>query len=319
VSRALIPAVPEGLACPACQATDVVGWAHVRDREYRTSDEVFSYYRCNACQVIFIHPMPLARLNEIYPANYYSFKAGESAGGGLVLGIKQRLDERQFRALLADLPGRQLAVLDVGGGAGWLLSQVRASDPRVGFTQVVDLDPGAAETARSQGHAYFCGPIEAFESQQRFDLVLLLNLIEHVADPLAVLTRVKGLLAPGGRVLVKTPNVDALDARLFRHRDWGGYHSPRHWVLFTRPSFEQLAHRAGLAVRRFAYTQGAPFWATSTLFALEDRGLVMITRERPVVYHPLFGVLAAAYAAFDFLRLPFAKPSQMVFVLALEA
>ena len=46
-----------------------------------------------------------------------------------------------------------------------------------------------------------------------------------------------------------------------------------------------------------------------------ERGLVRISRQRPVVYHPLFGVLAAAFAALDFVRRPFAKTSQMFFVL----
>ena len=37
---------------------------------------------------------------------------------------------------------------------------------------------------------------------------------------------------------MKTPNVEGLDAKLLRHRNWGGYHAPRHWVLFTPEGHE---------------------------------------------------------------------------------
>ena len=211
--------------------------------------------------------------------NYYSFS--RLGRPGFVQRIKFALDRRLFGKTLRQLPATQLSVLDVGGGAGSQLDTVRACDARVRFTQVVDLDVRAAEVARANGHAFFCGRIEDFEADRTFDLILLLNLIEHVQSPLAVLEKLRSMLKPEGAILVKTPNYDSLDARLFRHRNWGGYHAPRHWVLFTRESFEVLARRAGLRVRSFSYTQGAPFWSTSILFMLAQWGLIRVTKERP--------------------------------------
>jgi SAM-dependent methyltransferase len=145
--------------------------------------------------------------------------------------------------------------------------------------------------------------------------VVLLNLIEHVQDPRAVLGKVASILKPGGTVVVKTPNYDAWDARVFKDRSWAGYHCPRHWVLFTRDSFATLVKSVGLQVLHASYTQGASFWAGSVLAWLAARGLTRISAERPVFNHPLFGVTAAAFATLDFLRRPFAKTSQMFFVL----
>lgn len=297
------------MSCPLCGAPAGEPWAWVRDMEYFTGPEEHTYHRCAACDVLYLAPMPVDRLAEIYPPNYYAFGGG---AGGLLLAVKAWLDRRMFRRLLAAVPGERLAVLDVGGGEGWLLGQLRAADARVAHTCVVDLDARAEARALAQGHAFFRGPIEVFEADRPYDVVLLLNLIEHVADPRAVLARVRACLAPGGRVLVKTPNVDAWDARLFRHRHWGGYHCPRHWVLFTRASFTRVAAEAGLAVARFGYTQGAPFWATSVLAMLAARGWVDLSAERPAVYHPLFPWLSLAFAALDFTRAPFAPTSQMV-------
>jgi 2-polyprenyl-3-methyl-5-hydroxy-6-metoxy-1,4-benzoquinol methylase len=299
--------------CLASGSIDSEVWADVWDAEYLTTTDHFLQRRCLECGALFIDPVPSDRLAEIYPRNYYSFVP--PGRRSLVQRVKDRLDRRLFKQVLRRVPGARLSVLDVGGGAGSQLDAVRACDARVAFTQVVDFDSGAAALATKNGHAYFCGRIEDFETDRTFDLILLLNLIEHVRDPLAVLQKLRAHLSPHGEILVKTPNYDSLDARLFRHRNWGGYHAPRHWVLFTRESFERLAHRAGLCVESFRYTQGAPFWSTSILFMLAEWGVIRVTRERPAVYHPLFPFLAGAAAAFDFVRAPFSKLSQMVIVL----
>lgn len=299
--------------CLASGSTASEVWAEVWDEEYLTIPDRFHQRRCLDCGALFIDPVPSDRLAEIYPRNYYSFVP--RGRPSLALRVKEALDRRFFRDVLKRVPGHELSVLDVGGGAGWQLDIVRACDPRVRFTQVVDFDAGAADVARGKGHGYFCGTIEDFESARPFDVIVLLNLIEHVSDPLRVLKKLRGLLAPAGVIVVKTPNHDSLDARLFRHRNWGGFHAPRHWVIFTRESFDRICRRAGLSITQFRYTQGAPFWATSVLFVLARLGLVQVTRERPAVYHPLFPLLAAAGAGFDFIRAPFAKLSQMLIVL----
>lgn len=296
------------MSCLACGSDDLTHWATARDVEYRSTPESFDYLRCRACDALSISPVPLGRLGEIYPDTYYSFAPGKLS---VAERIKQALDRRTFRKLFAGIEGESLSALDVGGGAGWLLSQARAVEPRLTDTHVVDIDGSAEEAAHAAGHSFFRGRIEDFATTKRFDVILMLNLIEHVDDPVAVLAKVRGLLKPGGRVLVKTPNHDSLDARLFRHHSWGGLHAPRHWVVFTPESFRQAAGRAGLSVDRLGLTQGAPFWAVSTLEWLERRGLVTITRARPMCDHPLFGPLLAGFGALDLLRRPFGRTSQM--------
>jgi SAM-dependent methyltransferase len=180
----------------------------------------------------------------------------------------------------------------------------------------VDFDDSAEVAARALGHEYVRGRIEDASVDGPFDIILLLNLIEHVQDPLAVLRRARSLLSAAGRLVIKTPNHRSLDARLFRERNWGGYHCPRHWVIFTRESFEQIARSAGLRVVSSSYTQGAPFWTVSVLAWLEEHGAVRITTDRPAWMHPLYAPLAAGFAAIDFARGAAAPLSQMTFSLA---
>jgi SAM-dependent methyltransferase len=300
------------LSCLACGADRLSPWAAAVDVEYETSADRFEYLRCDDCGALSIDPVPRGRLAEIYPSNYYSFSDTDAS---LVARVKRFLDARRYRSLLGELPHQSLRVLDVGGGVGATLTLLQSVDARVVATQVVDIDPSAAEVARQRGHAYALSTIEAWDTDERFELILMLNLVEHVEAPVDVLAKARLLLAPGGRVVVQTPNIDSLDARLFRHRNWGGYHCPRHWVLFDRPSFLGAARRAGLAPISFSYTQGAPFWAVSVLAGLARAGVASVGPDRPAYRHPLYGPLAGAFAGFDFLRAPVAKLSQMVAVL----
>jgi SAM-dependent methyltransferase len=287
--------------------------ARAQDIEYKTfPGESFEFYHCAGCGILFIHPMFADRLGDIYPPNYYSFVVGNSS---IATRVKERLDAAYFRRSLRKIPGHELIALDVGGGNGWLLERIKHADRRVSRTWVVDIDDHAQELARLAGHEYFLGRFEEFQSQERFDVILMLNLIEHVADPRAVLQKAHDLLSPDGQLFIKTPNFDALDARLFRHKSWAGYHCPRHFVLFQRESLTSLCNECGLSVAAFSYTQGAPFWSVSVLDLLQRMKLAHISAERPAMFHPLMPLLQVGFAGFDFLRRPFSKLSQMQLVL----
>jgi 2-polyprenyl-3-methyl-5-hydroxy-6-metoxy-1,4-benzoquinol methylase len=299
--------------CPCCAGRSCSAWTQAEDVEYATTTGRYTYYRCEACHCLFIDPVPSDLLSTIYPADYYSYT--ESGSASVIQRVKDWLDARLFKRLLAKLQGPTLSVLDVGGGAGQQLSLLRRLDARIGHTQVVDLDAGAQAAAEARGHQYFRGPIESFQDRRAYDLILMLNIIEHVADPGAVLAKLRDLLSPQGKVLVKTPNIDSLDARIFRQRNWVGYHCPRHWVLFNFESFQRLCGTVGLQVEWHRYTQGAPFWAGSVIHFLSPKTGTAQGRYSRIVDHPLHGLLCAFFAAFDILRAPFSKPSQMFLLL----
>jgi 2-polyprenyl-3-methyl-5-hydroxy-6-metoxy-1,4-benzoquinol methylase len=297
--------------CPLCRRSSTY-YATARDIEYFTLDRDFDFYRCSNCDVIYIDPMLKDELSTIYPANYYSFDQSERKNA--VTAVKEWLDRRAFRGFLNAIPGEKLSLLDVGGGQGWLAGLMRKADPRIYRTQIVDIDFAAKMRAEHHGHTYFCGKIEEFDTADKFDVILMLNLIEHVADPYAVLAKARSLLTPRGRLYIKTPNFQALDARIFRHRSWGGYHCPRHFIIFSRQSIHRAMESSGLRVIKLAFTQGAPFWSVSVLNQLRRWGLVSVSARRPAIYHPIIPLLQAAGAAFDFARQPFSQLSQMIVI-----
>lgn len=300
--------------CPLCGQSGTTLHARARDIEYYTTDRTFDIRHCPTCEILFVDPMLSSQLGVIYPPSYYSFLEGSQ---NLVTAVKEWLDRRGMQRLTRSISGQHLAVLDVGGGTGWLVDQVRSADPRFEHGFVIDIDEQAQYVAVRKNYRYFLGRFEEFDpGAQKFDLILMLNLIEHVSDPRAVLEKAASMLAEGGVIWIKTPNFDSLDARIFRDRSWAGFHTPRHFVIFKRESLERLAAQCGMVVTSFAYTQGAPFWSVSLLDALRRLGMVNISSDRPAVYHPLNPILQALTAAFDFARRPFgARLSQMVLTL----
>lgn len=296
--------------CPVCGSRNIVHFASARDVEYYTSDQSYSYLQCKDCHSVFLEAPPADQLEKIYPSNYYSYSPGQQLNS-ITERFKRYLDARLFKKLLRQIPGENLNVLDVGGGAGWMLSTIRSVSTRVKKTHEIDINQRARSAAESAGHVFHCGRVEDFSSTETFDLILMLNLIEHVSDPAAVLKAMRELLSPGGLVLIKTPNVDTLDCRLFRDNNWGGFHCPRHFVIFNRQSLTDLGNRCGLQPVEVAYTQGAPQWACSILGWMGLKGWLRISAERPLYAHPLYPYVCAIAAAFDMIRAPFAPTAQM--------
>ena len=298
-------------ACPICQDRNTELYSKSSDVEYLSSEEIYNYYMCNNCSTIFIEDFPTEKLNEIYPENYYSFQEQKKK---ITDQVKEFLDQLVFKKILKKFNGKSINVLDIGGGSGWLLDLIRKIYPQVNISQVVDIDENAKAIAERNGHYFFHGTIEEFQSENKFDLILMLNLIEHISQPLETLKKMESILNPGGVVLIKTPNIESLDAKIFRNSYWGGLHCPRHWILFSQKSFRLMVSQTGLKINKIKYTQGAPFWSWSFLVSWSKKGWVSITRERPIMYHPLIPLLHITFAGLDFIRLAFGSKASQMFI-----
>lgn len=124
--------------------------------------------------------------------------------------ITRQIAEEFGRDLNAPLPFKGLRLLDIGCGGG-LLSEPMA---RLG-ADVVGADAAAGNIPVAQVHAKQSGleidyrntTAEALaDAGEQFDVVLNMEVVEHVADPLSYLTACKTLLKPGGLQLCSTIN-----------------------------------------------------------------------------------------------------------------
>jgi methionine biosynthesis protein MetW len=142
-------------------------------------------------------------------------------------------------------------VLDIGCASGGLLALLR---PRAAHLAGLELSPTAARAAAQIADEVVCGALEdaqlPFEPGS-FDLVVLADVLEHLADPAAGLARATGWCRAGGTVLVSVPNVAHWQARLTLLRGrWpqhdSGTFDAGHLRWFTRDALRALLGGAGL-------------------------------------------------------------------------
>jgi 2-polyprenyl-3-methyl-5-hydroxy-6-metoxy-1,4-benzoquinol methylase len=155
--------------------------------------------------------------------------------------------------LMVELVGGTKRVLDVGCATGYL---AEALGERGCTVWAVESDAEAAEEARPHVEHLVLGDVESMDflgafGDQRFDVIVFGDVLEHLRDPLAVLRNARRLLADRGSIVASIPNIAhgsvrlALLAGRFDYQDLGLLDST-HVRFFTRSSVEGMFRDAGL-------------------------------------------------------------------------
>ena len=168
-----------------------------------------------------------------------------SAGAESSLAIANDIADREPSTpaswLLRMLPpeilaAEQLDVLDVGCWDGGLLAGLPERWNRRGL----EPNPGASERARAAGLDVETSSLEDWSGEAGgYDLVVMLDVLEHISDPRTVVSRITELLRPGGVFVGLTGDGGCLGARVFGNR-WYYCQYPEHVTVFTRESIDTL-------------------------------------------------------------------------------
>ena len=157
------------------------------------------------------------------------------------------------------LPVRAARVLEIGCGAGQTVRWLRETG-RIERAWGVELFESAAVLAREHFEEVIVGDAESlvdtvFEGK-RFDLILCLDVLEHMVDPWKFLLRVQRALAPGGKLIISVPNIRCARVLwpLLMRGEWhyadDGILDRTHLRFFTRQSAIALASTSALRVEQ---------------------------------------------------------------------
>jgi 2-polyprenyl-3-methyl-5-hydroxy-6-metoxy-1,4-benzoquinol methylase len=199
-------------------------------------------YRCGDCGTVHQPSLPRGReLHDLYRAMSDERYLGEEAGR-----------RRTARGLL-DLLARHVPrgrLLQVGCGHGLLLDEARRRGYEVAG---VELSVEAVRHARERlglpvrDTALEDAALEdAALEGERYDAVLMVDVLEHLDDPVVALERLSALLRPEGALLVVTPDPASLVARVAGGRWW--CYLPSHVCLIPRGTLHELIRGRGLVV-----------------------------------------------------------------------
>ncbi len=166
------------------------------------------------------------------------------------------LTTERYQSLVGEferrVPGRRL--LDVGCGMGHLVS---VASHRGWRARGLDTSRAAVELAhRMESNVeeldFFSHTLDA----ERFDVVAMTEVIEHVPMPMRFLRRAFELLTPGGILYLTTPNFDSLTRRV-AGASWPPIH-PEHISYFVDGTLARAARDAGLYIQRLGSRNASP-------------------------------------------------------------
>ncbi len=134
-------------------------------------------------------------------------------------------------------------LLEIGCAYGFFLEEARR------FYDVTGIEVADAAVAfcRTRGLSVIDGVVDdsVFARLGMFDVIVLLDVIEHLPDPGVTLTLCRHYLKPGGVIVITTGDFASFYARL-AGRNWRLMTPPQHLWFFTPASMRRLAHTLGL-------------------------------------------------------------------------
>ncbi|WP_299409686.1 class I SAM-dependent methyltransferase [Acaryochloris sp. IP29b_bin.148] len=219
------------LTCPICDRSSV--------RLFRKND--YWIRECDRCHHQFTEQQPTTKdVSDIYDGQYFQ---GDGAGYVDYLAeadLLQQLGQYYAEQLgFYVLPG---SVLDVGAAAGFILKELLQSG-----WQGEGLEPNLriAEFGQQQLDLKMTvGTLENYQTLERFDLVMMIQAIQHFYNLKLALHTASRVTKPGGYWLIETWDRSSLWARM-RGRNWHAYTPPSRCHWFSPPGLERLVAEYG--------------------------------------------------------------------------
>lgn len=228
------------MSCNVCSGSAI---------EHLLTKNGFDLAACATCGLIFVTNPP----DDSERARLYSFEAGYHEGLSRDPPAVA-LHQHEAMANLAVLQRHRRSgrLLDIGCSTGLFLMQANAAGWQ-GEGLEYSEDSARIATARN-GLKVRSGELrkDTYASGS-FDVVTMWDVIEHVPDPKATLAMVSDVVAPGGLLVLKTPNADGLYPRASlkvadRLGFWGHAEPPGHLYQFSDKTLRRLVDDAGFEV-----------------------------------------------------------------------
>lgn len=218
----------------------------ITDANYGLTADIF---RCESCGFLQCPNVP--RVLELYEQmsdeSYEDTRAARSQQARALINIISRYK-------------KTATLLDVGAGSGILVEEALAS----GFdARGIEPSSPLQATAAQRGLPVTHGVLPHSGLTGPFEVVTLIDVIEHVPDPVDLMRRIKSVMAPDGICIVVTPDVSSVAARLMGWKWW--HFRAAHIGYFNKSTLALALEKAGLRVN--AITR--PSWRLPSSYLAE--------------------------------------------------
>lgn len=150
-----------------------------------------------------------------------------------------------LKAISASLPCTGGAYLDFGCNIGLLLDQNRHRFSSVYGVEIND--EAAAFAAEKLGINTIFPTLDALPTEATFDLITLIDVIEHVLDPVELIKALALKLTADGALFLRLPVTNGILFSKHSPEQWKFVYAPYHLSMFSVQAIQALARQAGLA------------------------------------------------------------------------
>lgn len=207
----------------------------------------FCYRRCDGCGLLFNSPrLKEKQIEKLYDDNYYFFQRDDESEF-------QRIVQVYLRTIaLIEKNVNEKKVLEVGSAQGYLLALLKNLGWEV---QGVEISLAAVDYAeRHFAVPTSCGFVEDFaqKTDAAYPVVMAIDVIEHVTDPITFLQSLYKLTSENGYLIIDTPNGNAANINTIGAQ-WDGFNI-FHIFIFSEQVLTKLLLQMGYAVEiTFSY------------------------------------------------------------------
>ncbi len=231
--------------CPLCGSSErkKLYDSNINDfdtKDFKITDSQYgkhwTFFKCKSCGFVYSNPTPTKELLEkIYSSiedpDYDSEEEGRSDNFKRIL---KRIKKIKNSGTL----------LDVGAATGIFMKLAKER----GF-EVEGIEPSlwAAKKAEEKyGFKIHNTTFENFETDKKYDIITMLDLIEHVENPLEILKKANSLLNKNGLLVLVTPDIDSLLRKITGSRWW--HFRPPHVNFFNIKSLKFALNKEGFEI-----------------------------------------------------------------------
>lgn len=254
----------EMICCPLCGSVNS-SIIHIH--------KPFQVVQCNNCNLSYLNPrLKESVMDKIYEGERY-FSGGDMTGYSDYTSQAKSL-RITFRKFLTELRRLGLAsgkLLEVGCGYGYFLDEARDFFP---YLFGSELSSEAANLARKlEAGTIWTGDVSSLPLEwNSFDIIVAINVIEHVYAPLHFLISLRQKLRSGGRIVLATPDFGSLWPKILGSK-WPSFKIPEHVVFYNKKTLGLLLEKAGFGdIREIPFRHMFPLGLIVSKFGINIRG-----------------------------------------------
>jgi len=215
-------------------------FSHFSSNDVKITDSQYGkhwrLWRCCNCDLVYASPMP----EEQYLTEQYRNMNDQD------YSTEETGRKKNFSRLLTHLekimPARG-SFLDIGAASGLLLELAKE---RGWEAEGIEPSTQLYQMGSTKDLTLYHTSIEEFNSPKKYTIITVIDVLEHLAKPELLMSKITSWLTDNGVLCIVTPDIGSLAARIFSNHWW--HYRPAHLYYFNRKSISFLLNKHGYQV-----------------------------------------------------------------------